>query len=131
MSLLLSKNNVPSYQYYSQGTELTPVTVTVDLDATGGTVTDVSDSPVYAIATTWNYTDISITFINEEVGINWELSTNNTTWAEAIILSNMDALLTDQSTLIYARATFVNDGSIATGKHTTPDIRITSIERPI
>jgi hypothetical protein len=131
MSLLLAKNNTPSYLYYSNGDETAPVTATADLTNTGGTITSATDNSTYVIATGFNYTDISISVVNEVAGIDWQLSTDNSTWLETITISDMDALVSDQTTQIHARATFDNDGSIATGKHIEADIRITSIERPV
>jgi len=131
MSLLLAKNNAPTYDYYSDGAGTDPITILATLDNLGGTKTAATVSPVYLIATDWNYTSISITPINEETGINWELSLDDITYGESIAPSAMDAIAADQTLLIYARAVVTNDGSVPTGNYTVPDIRITAIENPV
>ena len=130
MSLVLS-NAATGGTTYSQGTGLVPIEVFAELDGLGTPVVAATSQPVYARAATFNYTLISIALISEEVGIDWELSTDNITYANSIVIPDMDALSADQSTLIYARATFVNDGSIATGIYTAAIVRVTSIENPV
>ena len=130
MSLVLA-NAATGGTTYSQGTGLVPITVLAELDGLGTPVVSATSQPVYARATTFNYTLISISLISEEVGSDWELSTDNITYANSIVIPDMDALSADQSTLIYARATFVNDGSIATGIYTAAIVRVTSIENPV
>ena len=131
MSLLLAKNNAPTYDYYSEGDGSNPVTSIATLDRTGGTVTSGTESPTHLIATEFNYENIAISFVSEETGINWELSLDNSTWAETINPPNMDALAADQTLQIYARATFANDGSLGTAAYTQPDVEITALEKPV
>jgi len=130
MSLLLSKNNTVTYDYYSDGDNTDPITALATLDGTGGTVIAATSDPVYLVATAFNYTTISISFTGEEAGINWEVSTDNATWLETITPADMDALATDQTLLIYMRATVINDGSLTTGIYTAPKVKTIALEKP-
>lgn len=129
MSLKLSSNDTPPYSYFSSGTEATPITVSVTLDNTGGTVTS-SEVTIYAVATTYNYTSITMTCVNEvDTGIDWEISlTSGSGFANSIAPGDMDASSADVTTPIYVRATFVNDGSLATGDYTAANINLSGTE---
>lgn len=132
MALNLSKNNAPVYDYYSTGDNSDPVTVTGTLNGAGGTL-DSSVVTAYLVATTYRYTAISLTVSNEQAGIDWKLSLNNSTWLDTVTPTDMDALSVDVVTPVYIKAVLTNDGSgnqPVTGIYTTPDIRIQATENP-
>jgi len=129
MSLKLSKNNTVPYNYYSENTNLNPITTQVTLTNTGG----VRPSDIiiaFLVATTFNYTGITITPISEEVGINWRVSLDNIIWSESVSPSDMDALLSDVNIPIYIGAVVNNDGTVITGNYIQCKIRITAVENP-
>lgn len=130
MSLKLSKNNAPTYQYYSTGDGSDPVTVSATLDNAGGTVNS-STVTAYLVATTYKYTGISMTVINEQAGIDWKLSLNNSTWLDTITPADLNALSADVNCPIYIRGVVNNNGTVTTGIYTTPDIQISSTENPV
>lgn len=131
MSLKLAKNNTPTYDYFSEGDDTDPISVTVTLDNTGGT-TESSEATAYLVATTFNYTGITVEPVNEvDSGINWQVSLSaGTGFAESVTPSNMDALSADVVTPIYLKAVNANDGSVATGNYTAANVRVTATENP-
>lgn len=129
MSLKLSKTNIAPYNYYSESTGLNPVTADVTLDNSGG----IKGSTVVAafiVATTFNYTNITISPVTEQAGINWRVSLDNITWFESVTPSDMDATITDQAVPIYFAAVVNNDGTIITGNYIQCKVRITATENP-
>jgi len=129
MSLKLSKTNTSPYDYYSEGDGSDPVTVSVTLDGSGGTV-DSDVVTAYLVATQYNYTGINVTAVNEETGIDWKFSLDNSTWADSIAPADMNATGGDQTTTVYIKAVVTNDGSVATGNYVQADIKITATENP-
>lgn len=130
MSLKLSKNNTPTYQYYSTGDGSDPVSISTTLDNSGGTITS-STVTAYLVATTFKYTGISVTVINEQSGIDWKLSLNNSTWLDTVTPADLNALSADATSALYIRGVVNNNGTVNTGIYTTPDIQITSTENPV
>lgn len=137
MSLKIASNNTPAYAYYSEGTGATPITVSVTLDGTGAptTITGATTNPTYLVGvdssgTIGSYSGITIAPINEEVGINWEISADNITFGESISPTDMDVSATDQVVQIYLQAVVANDGSVETNNYVLPDIQITATENP-
>ena len=130
MSLRLASNNTSPYAYYSTDTGSTPIKCKAILDGSGGTVTATSEQPVHLVATDWRYSGISIGFINEHTGIDWQISADGVSYGESIAPADMDALTADQTVQIYIRAIFQNDGSVDTGLYTAPDAQITAVENP-
>jgi hypothetical protein len=134
----LTKDNTASPDAYSSGTGADPVSVSLTLDgsSTPATVTESPSTSLYVWAnddTTNidNYSDIDVTISGSDTGITWELSANGSTgWASTIALSDLDVSSTHAATQIYARATALNDGSVATANYTTADIQITATENP-
>ena len=132
MSLKLAKNNAPTYDYISEGDGTDPISVSGTVTGAGGTV-DSSTVTLYLVATTWRYTGISLSVVNEQAGIDWKLSLDNVTFADTRTPADMNALSSDQVIPVYAKAVLTNDGSgsqPATGIYTTPDIQITATEQP-
>jgi hypothetical protein len=133
MTLKLAKNNTPPYYYYSEGDGTDPISVTGTVTGDGGTV-DSSTVTMYLIATTYRYTGISLSVINEQTGIDWKLSLDNVTFADTRNPADMNALSADAVIPVYAKAVITNDGGgsqPATGIYTTPDIRIQATENPV
>jgi hypothetical protein len=129
MSLKLSKNNVLPYNYFSESTGLTPITTQVILDNTGG-IKGSDIVSAFLIATEFNYTEINISPVSEQAGINWRVSLDNIAWSEFVTPSAMDALIDDQNIPIYFAAVVANDGTIVTGNYIQCKVRIIAIENP-
>jgi len=134
----LTKDNTASPDAYSDGDGSDPVSVTINLDGTNSPTT-ITASPstdlfVWANDDTTNidnYSSVSVAISGADTGITWELSPNGTdSWASSLNLSNMDVSSTHQTIQIWARATALNDGSVATANYTTADIEITATENP-
>ncbi len=126
MSLKLSKNNIIPYEYFSEGNGLDPITTQITLDNLGGIKgSDVVSA--FLIATIFNYTTIIITPINEEIGIDWKVSLDNSTWFNSV---NINELLMDQNFPVYFAAVVNNDGSVNTGNYLQCKIKITAVESP-
>jgi hypothetical protein len=133
MSLKLASNNAPAYLYYSSGDGSSPVSVSGTITGTGGTV-DSTVVTMYLIATTFRYTGITLSLVNEQAGMDWKLSLDNITFADTRAPADMNALVTDQVITVYAKCVLANDGSgnqPVTGIYTVPDIRITATEQPV
>lgn len=134
----LTKDNTESPAVYSSGDDSDPVSVLFILDGTSSptTVTESPTPDIFVWAnddTTYidNYSDIDVTISGSDTGITWELSLDGSTnWGSTIAISDMDVSSTLQATQIYARATALNDGSVATANYTTADIQITATENP-
>lgn len=111
--------------------------LTTDLIAMGSTLTNaggtLNSDTINAslVASTYNYTDISITVINEQTGIDWKLSLDGSTWLDTIEPSDMNALSANVVIPVYVRYVVNNNGTVPTGVYSTPDIRITSTENPV
>jgi len=129
MSIKLSKNDTSPYDYFSEGDGSDPVTRTATVDESGGNV-NTSVLSAFVVATDYSYTGIVVDSINNDTGITWQLSTDNTTFTTSVTLPDMDASANDIKIPIYIRAVVANDGSIGTGIYTNPDIRITYTESP-
>ena len=127
MSLKMSSTNTSPYSYFSEGDESAPLSASATLDNSGGT-TDSNVITSYLVGTSYNYTGITVTFQNEETGINWQLSLDGTNWAESITPTDMNALASDQVTTVYAKFVANNDGTVSTGEYTIADIKITATE---
>ena len=127
MSLQLSSTNTSPYSYYSTGDGSNPISETITVDNSGGTL-DTPVDTVYLVATTYSYTGITVQPVSEETGIDWMVSLDNSTWAESVTPADMDASGGDQVTTIYLKAVVNNDGTVATGTYTAADIQITATE---
>jgi len=129
MSLKISKTNTPPYDYISESTNVNPIQSTVTLDNTGG-IKGSSVVAAHLVATTFNYTTITVTPVTEDIGIDWKVSLDNTIWANSVNPANMDALLGDQIIPIWFAAVVNNDGSVVTGNYISCKVRITATENP-
>lgn len=129
MSLKIAKNNAPAYDYISEGDGSDPATISATLNNQGGTL-DSNVLTYYLVATTFNYTGISVQPITENAGIDWKVSLNNVNWFDSVSPANMDARVTDQVTTIYLKAVVNNNGTVATGNYTSADVRVASTENP-
>ena len=130
MSIKLSSTNVSPYNYYSEGDGSNPISASVTLDGTGGTV-DTNVVTTYLVATTFNYTGITVQPVTEETGINWQVSLDGgTTWAESVSPADMDATAGDQTVAVSIKAVVANDGTVSTGTYVAADVQITATENP-
>lgn len=130
MSFGLAKNNAPAYDYYSTSDGSDPVSASALLTNLGGTVNSATVT-AYLIATTFRYTGITVTISGEQAGIDWKLSLDNSTWADTVTPSDMNALSSDVATPIYARAVVNNNGTVNTGIYAAPNITWSSTEEPV
>lgn len=137
MSIILAKDSGGA-DAYSSGDGSDPVAVAITLDGSGTPAT-VAASPATDLfvcandhsGNVDNYSGISVAIDGGDTGITWELSLNGSTgWGASINLSDMDVSAAAQATQIYARATALNDGSIATANYATADVEITATENP-
>jgi len=134
----LTKDGTASPDVYSDGDGSDPVSVTINLDGTNSPTTYVGTPStnlyVWANDDTTdidNYSSITIAISGADTGITWELSPNGTnSWASSIGISDLDVSASEQATQIWARATALNDGSVATANYITADIEITATENP-
>jgi hypothetical protein len=129
MSLKLSKNDVIPYQYYSEGTDLDPISTQVLLDNTGG-IKPSDAITAFLVATTFNYTTIVVTPVNDDISIDWKCSLDNVLWSDSVNLSDINALIEDQIVPIYFGVVVKNDGTVGTGNYISCKVRITAVENP-
>ena len=129
MSLGLAKNNTPVYDYYSTSDGSDPVSASALLTNAGGTVNSATVT-AYLIATTFRYTGITVGLSGEQAGIDWKLSLDNSTWADSVNPSDMNALVSDVAIPIYIRAVVNNNGTVNTGLYSAPNITWSSTEEP-
>ena len=129
MSLGLAKNNTPVYDYYSTSDGSDPVSASALLTNAGGTVNSATVT-AYLIATTFRYTGITVGLSGEQAGIDWKLSLDNSTWADSVNPSDMNALVSDVAIPIYIRAVVNNNGTVNTGLYSAPNITFSSTEEP-
>jgi hypothetical protein len=137
MSLRLSKNNTPTYNYVSEGGSLTnPIERSVIIDKLGGTKASPSVQ-LYLIASKagnnqiGNYSDISVEALAPANGVTWQLSLNNSTWVTVLNPATMDCSVADAIISVYARIVVDNSASTpaATGKYST-SIKLQFTENP-
>ncbi len=134
----LTKDNTATPDAYSSGDGSDPVAVAFTLNGTGipATVTasPATDLFVWANDDTGSiadYSGVSVAFTGADAGITWELSADGiNAWGAALALTDLDVSVTHQAVPIYARATAVNDGSIATANYVTAKITINATENP-
>lgn len=134
----LTKDNVATPDAYSEGDGTDPVAVSITTDGTGTpasiTATPSTSTFVWADSTGGdidNYSGISASISGSDTGITWELSLDGATgWATTISLSDLDVSATYAATQIYARATALNDGSVAVSNYTTADVSINATANP-
>ena len=131
----LAKTNVASPDFYSSGDGTDPVSVSLTLDGSGGTVSGSPATSLFVWAnddtgTIGSYTGIGVSIVGSDTGITWTLSTDNITFTSTLSLSTMDVSLTYQATQIYCKATALNDGTVPTANYTTADIKITATSNP-
>lgn len=136
MSLKLSKNNAPAYNYLSEGDMSNPATVAVTIDKLGGTKTSAA-LIIYLVAAQagnaniGSYTGITITPSTEQAGITWEISLNGSTWLSAISPADMDCSTADVVTPVHVRVVANNaeDTPLATGNY-AGEFAIEAVENP-
>lgn len=119
-------DNTVTWECYA--TESGAITVSASLDGSGGTITTNAVS-AFLIATGFSYTGITVAPVNEETGINWQVSIDGgVTWVESATPTDMDATTADQNLPIQFRAIVANDGSVSTGSHVQANIQVSYTE---
>lgn len=136
MSLKLSKNNAPAYNYLSEGDMSNPATVAVTIDKLGGTKTSAALIIYLVAAQAGNtniggYTGITVTPSTPQAGITWEISLNGSTWLSAISPADMDCSAADVVTAVHVRVVANNaeDTPLATGNY-AGEFAIEAVENP-
>ena len=110
-----------------------PVQTTVTLDGSGDPSpksTDVKTFYLVADGARY-YEDPTISFVEEQTGIDYKVSHDNSTWVNTYTFASMDALSEDQNTIFYVKAEVVNDGSgtqPGTGTYTGAKMRLEATE---
>ena len=135
--ITLTKDNTATPDAYSLGDGSDPIVVGLLLDGTSIPATAIA-SPATALYVWANddtgligsYSSITVEIIGSDTGITWDLSTDQSTWASSIALSNMDVSVSHQAVQIYARAVAVNDGSVVTNNYVAAKVKITATENP-
>jgi hypothetical protein len=120
MSLKLSKTNTPPYDYFSinsYGIGLNSITTDLILDY-GDPIKYSGVIETYLIATDNVYTNISLSILYEEIGLNWFISYNPVDWFKALILPNMDSRSINIIKSIYFKSGMLNDGTVMDGTYT-------------
>lgn len=138
MSLQLVKNSTTDeYSYGGAGDDPVPNTVTLDDSSTPATEeTNILNLEIRA--TDYLYEAIALSIENEEAGINYELSLDNTNWFDALTsgaggldigeIPDMDATTINKTQDVYVKAIVANDGSVTAGTKTTPKLRLIGTE---
>lgn len=130
MSLILVKKSTSDE--FSLGDGLDPIDVgSVNLDDSGTPTTEESTVINFEIlASTYNYTGLGLTLVNEETGINYQLSITSAVagFAESVVPVDMDATGGDVRQDVWIKAIVANDGTVSSGDHAVPDIRLTGTE---
>jgi len=132
MALIISKTAVAPYDGYSEGDGSDPISAAVDLDNSGAPAL-VASGVVAAslVATEFNYTDIQVTPVTEDVGIDWQVSLDNAAWADTVAVPAMDALAADVVTPLWFRAQVDNDGRFGVSIQTGCKISVTRKGSPV
>ncbi len=106
------------------------ISIGITLTNAGGTLNSDTVS-AQLVASSYKYTDITITVSNEQPGIDWKLSLNNVDWFDSLTPADMDALSANVVTPVYIRYVINNNSTVPTGVYSTPDINISSTENPV
>lgn len=109
-----------------------PVQTTVILDGSGTpSPKSTQTKTFYLIADTNYYEDPTISFVDEEAGIDYKVSHDNATWVDSYTFADMNALAEDQDTIFYVKAEVINDGTgsqPATDTYTEAKMRLQATE---
>lgn len=136
--ILLTKDNTATPDAYSLGDGSDPVAVAFTLNGTGipatMTASPATDLFVWANDDTAgidHYSGVSVAITGADAGVVWELSADGiSAWGASIALADIDVSVAPQAVRIFARATAVNDGSVATANYVTAKITINATEIP-
>ena len=125
---------------FSTGSGNDPVSNEVTLNDTGTPVTIDSDVVnVELFAQDYLYTSISMQLINEETGIDYQLSLDNSNWFNLLssgsvnddsagIIGDLNASGSFLRKDVYVKSVNSNDGTVSIGNHTIPDLQINFTE---
>ena len=136
MSLKLSKNNTPAYDYLSEGgTMVNPAVCSIVIDKTGGErVSDTLTLYLVAIGDEGiaSYKDIDIRPDNAVLGLGWELSLDGTDWRGWLTPAHIECLETTVIIPIYVRVRGDNsDTTDLVTDNYEGILHITAVEAPI
>ena len=138
MALQLVKNSTTD-EFSFGGAGDDPISKSVNLDDSGSPATiDTNTITAQIRATTYLYSNISMSVISEDAGIDYKLSLNNTNFFDSLAsgnggdaageIPNIDATSETQTKTVYIKAVVDNDGSVSAGDKTTPKIRLSRTE---
>jgi hypothetical protein len=136
MALQLVKNSTTD-EYSFGGANDDPVSLSVNLDDTGGTE-DSSTVTAQIRATTYLYTGIAMSIQSEESGIDYKLSLNNTNFFDSLTsgsggdaageIADIDATSGAQTKTVYIKSVVNNNGTVTAGNKTGAKVRLTGTE---
>jgi len=136
MALQLVKNGT-SDDFSFGGAGDDPISKSVNLDDTGGTI-NTNTVTAQLRATTWDYTNISMSIQSEESGLDYKLSLDNTNWHDSLAsgnggdaagqIANIDATGGTQTKTVYIRAVVNNNGTVTAGQKTAAKVRLNFTE---
>ena len=133
MAIILVKNGTADEYSYGDGTD--PISFTDTLTDSGSPSTiDSSIVHTQIKASTYLYSNIAVTIVNEQTGMDYKLSLNQTNWFDSLTsgaggdtvgqIANMDGTTGDKTEDVYIKCVVANDGSVSSGTKTTPDVRL-------
>ena len=139
MSLKLSKNNTPAYDYLSEDGVSNPVTRSVVIDKSGGSVVS-SPLTMYLVASKagndqiGGYSGISVAPEDADAspdGATWQVSLDGSAWSSSVTPADADCSSADVVIPVYTRVSVDNSESTvaATGNYAAR-FRITATENP-
>jgi hypothetical protein len=130
MSMILVKKGTSDEFSIGDGSD--PIDVgAVNLDDTNSPTTEESTVLNFEIlASTYNYTALGMSILNEDTGINYELSITSAVagFSDTVTPIDMDATGGDVRQDIWVKTIVDNDGSVAAGAKAVPDIQLTGTE---
>ena len=138
MSLQLVKHDTTDeYSYGGAGDDPVPNTVTLD-DSSSPATEDTNVLELDIRATTYEYTGIALSIVNEDTGVDYKLSLDNINWFDTLSsgsggldigeIPDMDATEGVVVQNVYIKSVVDNDGSVTAGTKTTPKLRLESTE---
>ena len=137
MTLKVSHNNTPAYDYVSEDGAMTnPIVRSITIDKTGGEVT--SDSiQVYLVATDegegdiGGYRDIVVSPSTAQAGLTWEISLDNISFGPSAEPADMDVESADDIVSVYVRVKGDNEpSSVLVTNNYAGEIKTHAVERP-
>jgi hypothetical protein len=119
-----------------EGSATEPITLSTTIDNTS-TPPEVDSSilTLYLVATSFRYSAIAITVLNEEDGMDWKLSVDaGVTWKDSLAsvdIADMNALASDQITALTVKQLVANNKTVQTKVYIIPTVQVSYTESPV